>query len=114
MQLWFLPQWVPFAPSNFWCHCRMVYLPMGYIYGHRVTSKITPLIKELRSELYTIVRASSLCSFSAVPLAFCVAVRRSDCVVWLCMQPWHQHKWTNYRFRVSIKIAPGQCIAFVP
>ena len=32
----------------------MVYLPMAYIYGHRVTGRITPLVLELRKELYPI------------------------------------------------------------
>ena len=26
-------------PGRFWCHCRMVYLPMSYIYGRRGTAK---------------------------------------------------------------------------
>jgi squalene/oxidosqualene cyclase-like protein len=30
----------------------MVYLPMTYIYGHRVTCDITDLIKEIRTEIY--------------------------------------------------------------
>eukprot|EP01006_Ploeotia_vitrea_P051367 TRINITY_DN67551_c4_g1_i1.p1 TRINITY_DN67551_c4_g1~~TRINITY_DN67551_c4_g1_i1.p1 ORF type:complete len:560 (-),score=299.56 TRINITY_DN67551_c4_g1_i1:141-1820(-) len=52
-ELWLLPTFLPFHPSRFWCHCRMVYLPMAYCYGHRVTGEITPLILELRSEIFT-------------------------------------------------------------
>mmetsp|Transcript_7791 Transcript_7791/g.24012 ORF Transcript_7791/g.24012 Transcript_7791/m.24012 type:complete len:736 (+) Transcript_7791:79-2286(+) len=52
-ELWLLPDWVPFHPGRWWCHCRVVYLPMGYIYGRRATGPITPLIQELRKELYT-------------------------------------------------------------
>ena len=32
-EAWLLPQWFPFHPARLWCHCRMVYLPMSYIYG---------------------------------------------------------------------------------
>jgi len=35
-----------------WCHCRAVYLPMSYIYGKRFVGRITPLVLELRNELY--------------------------------------------------------------
>ena len=54
-ELWLLPNWFPFHPGRLWCHCRMVYLPMGYLYGHRfVYSKAStdPLIQSLREELY--------------------------------------------------------------
>jgi squalene/oxidosqualene cyclase-like protein len=52
-ELWLLPRRWPIHPGNYWCHTRMVYLPMSYCYGHRVRGEITPLIKELRQELYT-------------------------------------------------------------
>ncbi len=31
----------------------MVYLPMAYIYGHRVTAPLSPLITQLRREIYS-------------------------------------------------------------
>jgi len=34
-EMWLLPNWFPFHPGRLWCHCRMVYLPMGYLYGSR-------------------------------------------------------------------------------
>lgn len=37
-----------------WCHCRMVYLPMSYLYGKRFVGPITPIVLSLRKELYTI------------------------------------------------------------
>jgi squalene/oxidosqualene cyclase-like protein len=52
-ELWMLPKWAPFHPWRWWCHCRMVYLPMSYCYANRVTGEITPLIQQLRKELYT-------------------------------------------------------------
>jgi cycloartenol synthase len=39
-------------PGRFWCHCRMVYLPMSYIYGARITGERTPLVEKLREELF--------------------------------------------------------------
>eukprot|EP00731_Ephydatia_muelleri_P008296 Em0004g634a len=52
-ELWILPQWVPVHPSNMWCHCRQVYLPMGYCYALRLSGKLTKITMELREELYT-------------------------------------------------------------
>lgn len=37
---------VPFSPSQ-------VYLPMSYMYGLKATGKLTPLVMDLRQELYT-------------------------------------------------------------
>ena len=51
-ELWLLPYALPFHPGRFWCHCRVVYLPMAYIYGRKATGVITPLIKEIREEIY--------------------------------------------------------------
>ncbi|CAG8628199.1 679_t:CDS:10, partial [Diversispora eburnea] len=52
-ELWLLPQFLPIHPSQYWVHTRSVYLPMGYIYGHRFSAEETPLIIQLRQELYT-------------------------------------------------------------
>lgn len=51
-ELWATPEWLPVHPWRWWCHCRMVYLPMAYIYGSRFVGPITPLVKELRRELF--------------------------------------------------------------
>jgi squalene/oxidosqualene cyclase-like protein len=53
-ELWLLPTALPFHPSRFWCHCRMVYLPMAYVSGAKFTVPVTPLIESLRSELYPV------------------------------------------------------------
>ncbi|RKG73433.1 2,3-oxidosqualene cyclase [Corallococcus terminator] len=49
---WLLPRALPFHPSRLWCHCRMVYLPMGWLYGRRARAVETPLLAALRRELY--------------------------------------------------------------
>ncbi|MCP3166290.1 2,3-oxidosqualene cyclase [Myxococcus qinghaiensis] len=51
-ELWLLPRALPFHPSRLWCHCRMVYLPMGWLHGRRARAAETPLLAELRRELY--------------------------------------------------------------
>jgi len=51
-ELWIMPRWVPFHPWRFWCHCRMVYLPMAYCYGARFAVPETQFIRDLRDELY--------------------------------------------------------------
>ncbi|MEM7549260.1 MAG: terpene cyclase/mutase family protein [Bacteroidota bacterium] len=52
-ELWLLPKWVGMHPWRYWCHARMVYLPMSYCFGKKVVGEITPLVKELREEIYT-------------------------------------------------------------
>jgi len=43
----------PWDTAKMWCYCRMVYMPMSYLYGKRFVGPITPLILQLREELYT-------------------------------------------------------------
>eukprot|EP00934_Nitzschia_sp_Nitz4_P009040 Nitzschia sp. Nitz4//scaffold140_size61219//7444//10392//NITZ4_006431-RA/size61219-processed-gene-0.1-mRNA-1//1//CDS//3329536200//9030//frame0 len=54
-EMWMLPNWCPFHPGRMWCHARMVYLPMGYLYGVRFVypkASTDPIIQELKDELY--------------------------------------------------------------
>ncbi|CAL0323158.1 unnamed protein product [Lupinus luteus] len=51
-ELWLLPKFTPFHPANMLCYCRLVYMPMSYLYGKRFVAPITPLIKSLRQEMY--------------------------------------------------------------
>lgn len=56
-EMWLLPHsaWTGIGwlhPGRYWCHCRMVYLPMAYVYGKRGTGPITPLVQSLREELF--------------------------------------------------------------
>ncbi|HEY4241183.1 MAG TPA: terpene cyclase/mutase family protein [Kofleriaceae bacterium] len=51
-ELWLLPESMPVHPSRLWCHARMVYLPMSYLYGARAVLARGPLIDAIRSELY--------------------------------------------------------------
>jgi cycloartenol synthase len=51
-EMWLLPEKLPVFPGRYWCHCRMVYLPMSYIYGKRFTGELTSLVKDLRKEIF--------------------------------------------------------------
>ena len=51
-ELWLLPSSLPFHPSRLWCHSRMVYLPMAYLYGRRATVPLDDRLRKIRSELY--------------------------------------------------------------
>lgn len=51
-ELWLLPDWVPFAPWRWWIHMRQVFLPMSYLWSRRFTYPTTPLIRQLRQELF--------------------------------------------------------------
>lgn len=55
-EMWLLPFWFPFHPGKLWCHCRMVYLPMCYLYCTRFKNPqkdTDPVLAALRRELYT-------------------------------------------------------------
>lgn len=51
-EAWLLPLWIPVHPGNFYCHTRLIYMPMGFIYSRKFQTPFTPLIAELRSQLY--------------------------------------------------------------
>ncbi|KAJ0074711.1 hypothetical protein Patl1_35113 [Pistacia atlantica] len=52
-EFWILPSFFPIHPSKMWCYCRLVYMPLSYLYGKRFVGPITPLIQQLRDELHT-------------------------------------------------------------
>ena len=51
-ELWVLPYWFPLHPARMWCHCRMVYLPMSYIYGIRASPAPNALLNALKEEIF--------------------------------------------------------------
>ncbi len=52
-EMWLFPKWLPVHPWRYWCHTRMVYLPMAYCYAERISVPVNDLILSLREELYT-------------------------------------------------------------
>lgn len=51
-EFWILPSCLPIHPAKMWCYCRLVYMPMSYLYGKRFVGPISPLILKLREEIY--------------------------------------------------------------
>lgn len=51
-ELWLLPYEAPMHPGRLWCHARMVYLPMAWLYGAKSTAPDDPLLAAIRVELY--------------------------------------------------------------
>ena len=51
-ELWLLPESAPVHPRRMYNHTRLIYLGIGYLYGRRVTGPVTPLVLDLRRELY--------------------------------------------------------------
>nr|XP_027080245.1 lupeol synthase-like isoform X2 [Coffea arabica] len=51
-EFWLLPKFFPIHPAQMMCYCRLVYMPMSYLYGKRFVGSITGLIQSLRNELY--------------------------------------------------------------
>ena len=51
-EMWLFPKWLPFHPWRYWCHSRMVYLPMSYCFALRIKAPENELVLSLREELY--------------------------------------------------------------
>ncbi|PSS01328.1 Taraxerol synthase [Actinidia chinensis var. chinensis] len=52
-EFWILPSYLPIHPAKMWCFCRLVYMPMSYLYGKRFVGPITELVLQLRKELHS-------------------------------------------------------------
>ncbi|KAH7867349.1 hypothetical protein Vadar_032334 [Vaccinium darrowii] len=52
-EFWVLPPYLPVHPAKMWCYCRLVYMPMSYLYGKRFVGPITDLVLQLREELHS-------------------------------------------------------------
>lgn len=51
-EFWLLPKFFPVHPGKMLCYCRLVYMPMSYLYGKRFVAPITGLVRSLRQEIY--------------------------------------------------------------
>lgn len=52
-EMWLFPRWLPVHPWRYWCHTRMVYLPMAYCYAERIQVPENELILALREEIHS-------------------------------------------------------------
>ncbi|KAK7244072.1 hypothetical protein RIF29_38890 [Crotalaria pallida] len=53
-EIWLLPYFAPIHPGRMWCHTRLVYLPMSYLYGKKFVGPINSTVLSIRRELYTL------------------------------------------------------------
>lgn len=51
-EIFLLPKSVPFHPHHYYCHTRLIYMGMAYIYGSRCSADLGPVVADLREELY--------------------------------------------------------------
>lgn len=51
-EAWLMPESLPAHPGRMWCHARMVYLPMSWLYANRSTVPVSPLLLAIRSEIW--------------------------------------------------------------
>lgn len=51
-ELWLLPTTLPFHPSKMYCHTRLIYMAMSYLYGAGAQAEADALTLSLRDELY--------------------------------------------------------------
>jgi squalene/oxidosqualene cyclase-like protein len=51
-ELWLLPESLPFHPSRLWCHCRVVYLPLSYLWATRRRAPLDARLREIRREIH--------------------------------------------------------------
>lgn len=52
-ELWLLPYALPIHPGRWWVHTRAVYMPVGYLSAKKFCCELTPLLREIRTEIYT-------------------------------------------------------------
>ncbi|EXC33648.1 hypothetical protein L484_013845 [Morus notabilis] len=52
-EFWFYPSIIPLHPSKMFCYSRLTFMPMSYLYGKKFVGPITPLIHQLREEIYS-------------------------------------------------------------
>jgi squalene/oxidosqualene cyclase-like protein len=52
-EIWKFPKWLPVHPSKYWCHARMVHMPMAYCYAKKYQGESSEIIESLKAELYT-------------------------------------------------------------
>ena len=53
-EMFLLPGFLPFHPHRYYCHTRLIYMGIAYIYGSRFCAELGPIVPELRRELYEI------------------------------------------------------------
>ncbi len=51
-EVWLLPPSLPVHPSRLYCHMRLIYLGLSYVYGSKFVAPTSAIVESLRRELY--------------------------------------------------------------
>jgi lanosterol synthase len=51
-ELWLLPDASPLHPRRLYCHMRLIYLGLSFVYGSRFVAPMDARVREIRDELY--------------------------------------------------------------
>ena len=51
-ELWLMPDASPLHPRRLYCHMRLIYLGLSFVYGHRFVAPTDHVLASLRNELY--------------------------------------------------------------
>lgn len=51
-EMFLLPKSLPLHPHRYYCHTRLIYMGMAYLYGSRCNADLGPIRNDLRRELY--------------------------------------------------------------
>jgi len=96
-EIFILPKWLPFHPHRYYCHTRLIYTAMSYLYGSRARARLGSLTTELRRELYGTPYESI--DFSAH--------RHEIALADLFMKPSWWLRWTYDSLRLYERVAPA-------
>jgi len=53
-ELWSIPKALPIHPSKFYCHTRNIQMAMSVLYGRKAEPPKTPLLDQVRDEIYAV------------------------------------------------------------
>lgn len=51
-EMWLLPDSAPVHPRRLYCHMRLIYLGLSYLYGTRLQAPSSPVLEDIREALY--------------------------------------------------------------
>src|SRR6185503_11938809 len=53
-EIFLLPKSLPFHPRHYYCHTRLIYMGLAYVYGSRTRAELGSIVADLRRELYKV------------------------------------------------------------
>lgn len=59
-ELWLVPEQAPIHPRRLYCHMRLIYLGLSYVYGARLQAEQSTLLDVIGTEIYPDGRADAL------------------------------------------------------